>query len=484
MSANRKYLQFSHDSNTPWFDDGPLVKRVVRIDDQNVNGIDTSAIDAYRQGVEITTMSHFDAGMGKISAGEPGHLLRQSSFGGARSRRQIEELKNYVPISSTHVWSPLDLSPAAWWRADIGVVEADFWRDLVNVTANGNSLTKMTVGYAWNAGAATGRMLVGNGYVEFSAPENTTEKMAGLSFGNTDVSPNDIDFAIYLRSDGVVGIFEAGVSIAYPDNYVANDVFRIQVAGDVVTYYRNGNLLYTSLATATHPLLFDAIIATDGGKINNVTFSGAIPNITEWQDQSGHGHHLQMLAGDQNRQPGYDSSGTLEKIVLMRSNVSRMQEAIASIDWTLGHTVILIGKYNGGAHVANWQTWFLAGVTAAVDRYIWIGRDANLIYGIDITNSFLSRAYLSGDFCFDYEVYDSAPQDILRMRINGGAWATGNTTIPAGPGLSKCAIGAINGSGGSEGADLDIYEIFVAAPQLSSTNLALMRAYCLERYGV
>jgi hypothetical protein len=42
---------------------------------------DTREIDAYRQGVEITRLRHYDAGVVKIHAGEPLHILRKNRFG-------------------------------------------------------------------------------------------------------------------------------------------------------------------------------------------------------------------------------------------------------------------------------------------------------------------------------------------------------------------------------------------------------------------
>lgn len=42
---------------------------------------DTTAIDAYRSGVEITLLKHFDAGTVKIHSGEPGHAYKQANFG-------------------------------------------------------------------------------------------------------------------------------------------------------------------------------------------------------------------------------------------------------------------------------------------------------------------------------------------------------------------------------------------------------------------
>jgi hypothetical protein len=41
----------------------------------------TKSIDAFRQGVEIIRQRHYDAGIVKIHAGEPGHRLRKNRFG-------------------------------------------------------------------------------------------------------------------------------------------------------------------------------------------------------------------------------------------------------------------------------------------------------------------------------------------------------------------------------------------------------------------
>lgn len=67
----------SRESN--WFNEAP--QTVVEIGIENTSSIDTSDIDGYRQGVEITTIKHFDAGTIKIHAGEPGHVVRQTTIG-------------------------------------------------------------------------------------------------------------------------------------------------------------------------------------------------------------------------------------------------------------------------------------------------------------------------------------------------------------------------------------------------------------------
>jgi hypothetical protein len=68
----------------------------------NLGGIDTSAIDGYRQGVELTQQKHFDAGLVKIHAGEPGHILRKNSFGMGKNYKAdaiFEELDYFNPVN-------------------------------------------------------------------------------------------------------------------------------------------------------------------------------------------------------------------------------------------------------------------------------------------------------------------------------------------------------------------------------------------------
>jgi hypothetical protein len=61
-----------------FFNDGPSSPREKA---NKASEISTTKIDAYRQGVEITQMKHFDAGIVKIHAGDPGHAKRQTEFG-------------------------------------------------------------------------------------------------------------------------------------------------------------------------------------------------------------------------------------------------------------------------------------------------------------------------------------------------------------------------------------------------------------------
>jgi hypothetical protein len=70
-----------------FFDEGPRIARNKTYVTSSLSGsIDTSAIDAFAQGVEITNQARYDAGLVKIWSGEPGHRLLVTDYG---ERRQF-----------------------------------------------------------------------------------------------------------------------------------------------------------------------------------------------------------------------------------------------------------------------------------------------------------------------------------------------------------------------------------------------------------
>jgi len=109
------------------------------------------------------------------------------------------------------------------------------------------NLTKTNGTTAWNAGASSVNVIRdGYGYVEFTATETNTYRIAGLSNGDSNQDYTDIDFGLLMRSDASLGIWEAGTYRGEVGSYAANDRFRVEVRYGVVRYFRNGSLLYTS----------------------------------------------------------------------------------------------------------------------------------------------------------------------------------------------------------------------------------------------
>ncbi len=151
------------------------------------------------------------------------------------------------------------------------------WTNAVGVSVSGNSLTK-TASQAWGNGGASSTQSIasGDGYMEFTAAENNTHRICGLSNGDSNQDWTDIDFGIYVRMDGYASIVESGTyhsEIAV--TYAAGDHFRVSVEGGVVKYNKNGTVFYTSTVAPTYPLLVDTSLYTYGSTISNVVISSA-----------------------------------------------------------------------------------------------------------------------------------------------------------------------------------------------------------------
>jgi hypothetical protein len=68
--------------DTLFFDEGPRAPNAkTRVTSSLSGAIDTSAVDPYVQGVEITRQAQYDAGVVKIWSGNPGHILKPNRFG-------------------------------------------------------------------------------------------------------------------------------------------------------------------------------------------------------------------------------------------------------------------------------------------------------------------------------------------------------------------------------------------------------------------
>ena len=105
----------SYHEDKEFFDEGPTI--VVRASAaHNTSSIATIDIDGWRQGVELTQQRHFDAGLVKIHAGEPGHILKKNRYGMDKNFRNspiFEELDYFQPVKfmlAQDVLSPIDFN--------------------------------------------------------------------------------------------------------------------------------------------------------------------------------------------------------------------------------------------------------------------------------------------------------------------------------------------------------------------------------------
>jgi hypothetical protein len=108
---------FNNKEENEFFDEGPKVQSakiiVIGSEFHNSSSINTTLLDPYRQGVELTQQKHFDRGTFKIHAGEQGHKLKRNHFGMTNSFNTVPQFterdyfnpENY--LRSTRTNSPV-----------------------------------------------------------------------------------------------------------------------------------------------------------------------------------------------------------------------------------------------------------------------------------------------------------------------------------------------------------------------------------------
>ncbi len=97
-------------------------------------------------------------------------------------------------------------------------------------------------------------------------------RIAGLSNGDTNQDYTDIDFAILLRPDASVAIYEAGIFRGNFSTYAAGDRFRVEVQAGTVRYLKNGALLYTSTIHPMAALRVDTGLNGGNATLYNIIF--------------------------------------------------------------------------------------------------------------------------------------------------------------------------------------------------------------------
>ena len=150
------------------------------------------------------------------------------------------------------------------------VVGSVGWANAVGVAVARDIITK-TGAAGWNSGVASANQIAsGDGYVEFTAGQNTTGRAAGLANGDAGQTLADIEYAIHLRADGMVTVSESGSSAGDFGGYIGSDRFRVELRGGTVRYLKNGALFYTSAVAPVYPLRADTAFDTAGGTLEDV----------------------------------------------------------------------------------------------------------------------------------------------------------------------------------------------------------------------
>ena len=151
------------------------------------------------------------------------------------------------------------------------------WTNVVNAVVTGTSMRK-TAGCdgCADAGGASMQTIQGNGALEFTASETTSLRFVGFGTGTKGQKAAEIRFAFTLRPGGIAEIREHTTYRA-DTRFVTGDVLRISVYNGVVTYSKNGALVYKSkLAVPAKPMRVLASLYTKASTVTQAKI--ASPN--------------------------------------------------------------------------------------------------------------------------------------------------------------------------------------------------------------
>jgi hypothetical protein len=204
--------------------------------------------------------------------GEPGAVTHVAVNRAGRYVRIQLPRTDYLHMAEVQVWGGPKTENVAWVAHG-------------NTASAGSALWRTLTTWEWDAGAVSTRAIVsGDGYLEVTSTPDYL--MFGLSNGNTNLSYDDIDYAIFTVSNGFY-IYEGGVQRGGFHEMTSGDKLRVAVEDGVVRYRQNGVLIDTSTIPPAYPLLVDTALVYVGG-IQEAVISGALITLTENVSWFGH----------------------------------------------------------------------------------------------------------------------------------------------------------------------------------------------------
>jgi len=148
-------------------------------------------------------------------------------------------------------------------------VEEVVWSNLVNVGVSGNQVFK-TGGGNWQSGCTSTGSVYSEGYAYTVISETNTRRAFGLSSSDGGADLNSIEYAVYLRNNGTINVYESGNNRGNVGSYSVGDTIFIKVENDRILYFKNQNILYTGGSSPNTPLIVDCSFRDDGAQIANV----------------------------------------------------------------------------------------------------------------------------------------------------------------------------------------------------------------------
>ncbi len=156
------------------------------------------------------------------------------------------------------------------------VLEEQNYTDLINVSvSDAGEISKNSTDNSWSAGIATVKSIIGDGAVSFIPQQSNKAVMVGLSYSNANTTLyNAIDFAIYAKSNGTIGVFEKGKNLGEYGSYTTTDTLSVQREGTQIRYQKNGVTVYTSTVASTGAMIGDVSLYHSDTAIKDLDVTG------------------------------------------------------------------------------------------------------------------------------------------------------------------------------------------------------------------
>ena len=143
-----------------------------------------------------------------------------------------------------------------------------YWKDIVGIEQNGNTLTK-TDSTGWgNAGAVSISQIecLENGWIQYNVNNLSNTFAFGLSNTNTDAGFTSIEYAVMLTA-GNLSVYSYGQLKGNFGPVALDDSIRIERIADVLFYTKNNIVLYNLQVNPKETLMTDIALYTYGAAI-------------------------------------------------------------------------------------------------------------------------------------------------------------------------------------------------------------------------
>jgi hypothetical protein len=126
---------------------------------------------------------------------------------------------------------------------------------------------------AWDSAVRSVDGYVGGAFVSAAVGQANRHLMLALNTDPaTDHSYVSLDYAWFVRNDGVLDIYESATGVSTGRAYSAGDVLSITYDGSAIRYWHNGTLVRTVTTTVSGALYLDTSFLSVGAKLNNIRF--------------------------------------------------------------------------------------------------------------------------------------------------------------------------------------------------------------------